>query len=40
MIYLSIRDSLKVEVAKKVQLEESIKKEQHKFKEIRDYPRV
>ena len=34
----SIRGSLKVEVAKKVQLEESIKKEKHKLKELRDYP--
>ena len=36
----SIRSSLKVEVAKKVQLEESIKKEMCKIEEIRDYPRV
>ena len=36
----SIRGSLKVEVAKKVQLEESIKKEKCKLKEIRDYPGV
>ena len=36
----SIRGSLNVEVAKKVQLEESIKKEKHKFEEFRDYPRV
>ena len=36
----SIRGSLKVEVAKKVQLEEHIKKEHHKLKELRDYPGV
>ena len=36
----SIRGSLKVEVAKKVQLEESIKKEKHKLEELQDYPRV
>ena len=30
----SIRGSLKVEVAKKVQLEESIEKEKHKLKEL------
>ena len=36
----SIRGSLKVEVAKKVQLEERIAKEHHKLKEFRDYPRV
>ena len=36
----SIRGSLKVEVAKKVQLEESIKKEQCKLEELRDYPGV
>ena len=36
----SIRGSLKVEVAKKVQLEENIKKEKCKLKEFRDYPEV
>ena len=36
----SIRGSLKVEVAKKVQLEERIKKEQRKLEEFREYPRV
>ena len=36
----SIRGSLKVEVAKKVQLEECIKKEHHKLKEFREYPGV
>ena len=36
----SIRGSLKVEVAKKVQLEENIKKEKCKLEEIRDYPGV
>ena len=36
----SIRDSLKVEVAKKVQLEEHIKKEHRKLEEFREYPRV
>ena len=36
----SIRGSLKVEVAKKVQLEECIKKEHRKFEEFREYPRV
>ena len=36
----SIRSSLKVEVAKKVQLEEHITKECHKLEEFRDYPRV
>ena len=36
----SIRGSLKVEVAKKVQLEESIKKEKHKLEEIRENPGV
>ena len=35
----SIRGSLKVEVAKKVQLEEHIKKECQKLKEFRKYPR-
>ena len=34
----SIRGSLKVEVAKKVQLEEHIKKEQRKLERIREYP--
>ena len=34
----SIRGSLKVEVAKTVQLEEHIKKEQHKLERIREYP--
>ena len=36
----SIRGSLKVEVAKKVQLEEHIKKEQRKLEECREYPGV
>ena len=36
----SIRGSLKVEVAKKVQLEECIKKEHRKLEEFREYPRV
>ena len=36
----SIRGSLKVEVAKKVQLEEHIKKEQRKLEEFRNYPGV
>ena len=36
----SIWGSLKVEVAKKVQLEESIKKEKCKLEEFRDYPGV
>ena len=36
----SIRGSLKVEVAKKVQLEERIAKEQRKLKEFREYPGV
>ena len=36
----SIRGSLKVEVAKKVQLEERIKKEHCKLEEFRDYPGV
>ena len=35
----SIRGSLKVEVAEKVKLEERIKKEKHKFEEIRDNPK-
>ena len=34
----SIRGSLKVEVTKKVQLEEHIKKEQRKLERIREYP--
>ena len=34
----SIRGSLKVEVAKKVQLEEHIKKEQRKLRRIQQYP--
>ena len=34
----SIRGSLNVEVAKKVQLEECIKKEHHKLEEFREYP--
>ena len=36
----SIRGSLKVEVAKKVQLEEPIKKEHRKLEEFREYPGV
>ena len=36
----SIRGSLKVEVVKKVQLEEHIKKEHHKLKEFQEYPGV
>ena len=36
----SIRGSLKVEVAKKVQLEEHIAKERHKLEEFRKYPGV
>ena len=36
----SIRGSLKVELAKKVQLEERIKKEPHKLEEFLDYPGV
>ena len=36
----SIRGSLKVEVAKKVQLEEHIKKEHHKLDEFLEYPKV
>ena len=36
----SIRGSLKVEVAKKVKLEECIAKEHHKLEEFQDYPRV
>ena len=34
----SIRGSLKVDVAKKVQLEERIKKEHRKLQEFREYP--
>ena len=36
----SIRGSLKVEVAKNVELEECIAKEHHKLEEFREYPRV
>ena len=36
----SIRGSLKVEVAKKVELEEHIAKERQKLEEFREYPRV
>ena len=36
----SIRGSLKVEVAKKLELEECITKEHRKIKEFREYPRV
>ena len=36
----SIRGCLKVEVAKKVQLEERIKKEQRKLEEFREYSGV
>ena len=36
----SIKGSLKVEVAKKVQLEERIAKERRKLEEFREYPRV
>ena len=36
----SIRGSLKVEVAKKVELEEHIAKEQRKLEEFREYPGV
>ena len=36
----TIRGSLKVEVAKKVELEEHIAKEQQKLEEFREYPRV
>ena len=36
----SIRGSLKVKVAKRVQLEESIKKEMHKLEELREHPGV
>ena len=38
--FRSIRGSLKVEVAKKVQLEEHIKKEHHKLEEFQEYPGV
>ena len=37
---MSIRGSLNVEVAKKVQLEESIEKEKHKLEELREHPGV
>ena len=36
----SIRGSLKVEVAKKLELEQRIAKERHKLKEFREYPGV
>ena len=36
----SIRGSLRVEITKKVQLEEHIKKEQRKLEEFRKYPGV
>ena len=36
----SSRGSLKVEVAKKLELKERIAKERHKLKEFREYPRV
>ena len=36
----SIRGSLKLEVAKKVQLEEHIAKERRKLEEFREYPGV
>ena len=36
----SIRGSLKVEVAKKVELEECITKEHHKLEEFQEYPGV
>ena len=36
----SMRGSLKVEIAKKVQLEERIKKKQRKLEEFREYPGV
>ena len=36
----NIRGSLKVEVAKKVQLEENIKKEKRKLEEFQNYPGV
>ena len=36
----SIKGSLKVEMAKKIQLEENIKKEHHKLEEFREYPGV
>ena len=35
-----MRGSLKVEVAKNVELEERIAKEHHKLEEFREYPRV
>ena len=38
--FRSIRGSLKVEVAKKVELEEHIAKERRKLDEFREYPRV
>ena len=40
IISRSIRGSPKVEVAKKVQLEEHVKKEKCKLEEFREYPRV
>ena len=36
----SIKNSLKVEVAKKVQLEENIEKEKRKLKELQEHPGV
>ena len=36
----SIRGSLKVEIAKKVELEEHIKKERRKLEEFQEYPGV
>ena len=36
----SIRGSLMVEVAKKVELEKCIAEERHKLEEFREYPRV
>ena len=36
----TIRGSLKVEIAKKVELEEHITKEHQKLEEFREYPRV
>ena len=36
----TIRGSLKVEVAKKVELEEHMTKERRKLEEFREYPRV
>ena len=38
--FRSIRCSLKIEVTKKVQLEERIKKEHQKLEEVREYPGV